>query len=159
MEHNESQVARALLLLKKNAAAAMLEMNVMADYELQKDLKAVTESLAHRLIGPATYPNAAFNDQPEALARCFLLEDEQPDAYAHLVRGICAEESEGFLQCYEGLKRLDVLVCGLGDDHDYAYNPEQGTIEVDARTPTAYYLTPARFLTLLKSKFKESRQA
>jgi hypothetical protein len=153
MNQDETPVPRALDLLLAYAEMAKLEQNVMADFALQRDLKAVVESLIHRLNGPATYPNKAFNSQPEALARCILLEEQHPDAYAQLVRGICHSEAEWFLQTYEGLSRLDTLVRGLGDDHDYIYSPTTATIAVGDATGESYYLTPVRFLSLVKASF------
>jgi hypothetical protein len=51
---------------------------------------------------------------------------------------------------FEGIRRFDVLVSGLADDHDYVFNEHTLTIEVQGPgSQHALGLTPVRFLALV----------
>jgi hypothetical protein len=146
----DSVVLRGEKLLTGFMEQAALDMAVLADFGKQQHLTELGQRLRKRMQSEEGYPNKAYNGLGEAVARCIALYADSPDRYAWLVRGICNDELEIFLDAFEGIRRFDVLVSGLADDHDYVFNEHTLTIEVQGPgSQHALGLTPVRFLALV----------
>lgn len=137
-------------LLNQCAEKSRLESNVVSNYRKRGRLEEIVKELECYVKKPEGHANIEYNGLGEAVARCFILYEKVPDAYAKLVGGICREEVEGFLDCFEGLSRLCQLCNGLSDDHDYVFNQHSSTIEIVSTTTAFHGLTPALFLQIVQ---------
>jgi len=141
---------RAEALLSEYVRRAALEMDVISSFERQRELRQLHESLLSRLRDPEGFPNEAFNGLAESLARCIVLYECNPDAYARLVAGAVREEAR-FVDSIDGLRALDQLVRALADDHDYVFNSATACIEVRPNPAAGLpALTPAKLLTIIR---------
>jgi hypothetical protein len=141
---------RARTLLAGFLEQGAQDMTVMANFSRQQHLAELGRRLLERMESAEGYPNKAYNGLAEAIARCLALYADAPDRYAQLIRGICDDDMDVFLDAFSGIWRLDTLVSGLADDHDYVFNEQTMTIEIAGpENRHALGLTPVRFLALV----------
>lgn len=119
----------AASLLSLYLLRASMEPDVQASYEKQKHLKELGLRLVDRMNAPEDYPNKSYNGLAEAVTLSIILYDYYPDAYAQMMSGIAQGEMEVFLDSFEGMRRFDMMIHGLADDHDYVFSHTRNRIE------------------------------
>lgn len=142
-------LSRGERLLGEFVQKAACETSVVASFAKRQHLFELEERLLERMRNAEGYPNTGYNGFAEAIARCLVLYADAPERYARLIRGVCNNELEMFLDSFEGIWRLDLLAAGLADDHDYVFNEQTWTVEIQGpETQHVEGLNPAKFLTL-----------
>lgn len=130
LQLNELTRSTAKLRLKRCIETASREPEVFASHELAKDLTALGKHFEDVLDNPEDYPNPAYVGLAYALAGLLELYDLKPQAYARLLGGLAASDTDVFLDSWAGLTLLRRLTQGLQDDHDFGYLEKRQTLAV-----------------------------